>query len=97
MGDVVCVGSNFGVGSVGRNFGLGGMVGVGQKSGMACYLIILYRKHYVFYRTLYNCTNRIHQALQHTYFISCFLIHMEPVCDAFLDLFSNLFSLDFFF
>ena len=39
---------------------------------MSCYLIILYRKHYVFYRTLYNCTNRIHQALQHTYFISCF-------------------------
>ena len=64
---------------------------------LSCYLIILYRKHYVFYRTLYNCTNRIHQALQHTYFISCFLIHMEPVCDAFLDLFSNLFSLVFFF
>ena len=39
---------------------------------MSCYLIIVYRKHYVFYRTLYNCTNRIHQALQHTYFISCF-------------------------
>ena len=39
---------------------------------MSCYLIILYRKRFVFYRTLYNCTNRIHQALQHTYFISCF-------------------------
>ena len=39
---------------------------------MSCYLIILYRKHYVFYRTLYNCTNQIHQAPQHIYFISCF-------------------------
>ena len=63
---------------------------------MSCYWIILYRKHYVFYRTLYNSTNQIHQAQQHTYFISCFLIQMKPVCDAFLDLFSKLFSLIFF-
>ena len=39
---------------------------------MSCNLIILYRKHYVFYRAICNCTNRIHQALQYTYFISCF-------------------------
>ena len=45
---------------------------VRKKVPTSCYLIILYRKHYVFYRTLYNCTNRIHQALQHTYFISYF-------------------------
>ena len=64
---------------------------------MSCYLIMLYRKYYVFYRTLNNCTNRIYQALQHTYFILCFLIQMKLVCDAFLDLFSNLFSLVFFF
>ena len=63
---------------------------------MSCYLIILYRKHYVFYRTLYNCTNQIHQALQHTYFISCFLIQMKPVYDVLLDLFSNFFSFVFF-
>ena len=63
---------------------------------MSCYLIIFYRKHYVFYRTLYNCPNQIHQVQQHTYFISCFLIQMKPVCDAFLDLFLKLFSLIFF-
>ena len=62
---------------------------------VSCYLIILYRKHYVFYRALYNCTNRIHQALQHTLF-RIFLIQMKPVCDAFLDLLSDLFSLFFF-
>ena len=27
---------------------------------------------YVFYGTLYICTNQIHQALNHTYFVSCF-------------------------
>ena len=62
---------------------------------MSCYLNIVYRKHYVFYRTLYNCTNQIHQALQHTLF-RVFLIQVKPLCDAFLDLFSNLFSLVFF-
>ena len=64
---------------------------------MSCNLIILYRKHYVFYRAIYNCTNRIHQALQYTYFISCFFKPNETVCDAFLDLFSTFFSLVFFF
>ena len=62
---------------------------------VSCYLIILHKKHYVFYRALYNCTNRIHQALRHTLF-RIFLIQMKPVCDAFLDLFSDLFSLFFF-
>ena len=46
---------------------------VRKGAPISCYLMILYRKYYVFYSTLYNCTNRIHQALQHTYFIShCF-------------------------
>ena len=44
MGGVGGVGSvgpqNFGVGSVGRDFSLGGMVGVGQKSSMGeCHAI----------------------------------------------------------
>ena len=29
-----------------------------------CYLVILYRKHYVFYRIRFNCTNRIQHVLQ---------------------------------
>ena len=44
-----------------------------QHGQMSCHLIILYRKlQNILYRTLYNCTNRIHQTPQHTYFISCF-------------------------
>ena len=31
---------------------------------MSCYFIIPYRTHCVFYRTWFNCTNRIQQALQ---------------------------------
>ena len=38
---------NFGPGSVGRKFGSGG---VGSVGNCLCYLIILYRKHCVFYR-----------------------------------------------
>ena len=46
---------------------------VRKGAQMCCYLIILHRKSYVFYRTLNNYTNPIHQALQHAYFISYFL------------------------
>ena len=31
---------NFGVGSMGRNFGMGGMIGMGQKSSMSKCLVI---------------------------------------------------------
>ena len=63
---------------------------------MSCYLIIVYRKHYIFYRTLYNCTNQIHQAIQHTYFISCFVNPSETFVWCIFR-FSNLFCLVFFF
>ena len=69
---------------------------------MSCYLIILYRKHCIFYRTLFNCTNRIQQALQLFFVIFVLLLYVLllpkwnwPVCDVFLDLFSHLFSLVF--
>ena len=66
-----------------------------------CYLIILYRKHCVLYRMWFNCTNQIQQALQLllwylTYFVlflSKWNWHMR---DAFLDLFSSLYSFVFF-
>ena len=68
---------------------------------MSCHLIILYtKKKYVFYRTWYNCTNQIQQVLQLFFVILTLfrasLIQMKPVCNAFLDLFSNLISLVFF-
>ena len=60
----------------------------------------LYEKKCVFYRTWYNCTNQIQQVLQLFFVILTLfrasLIQMKPVCNAFLDLFSNLISLVFF-
>ena len=76
------------------------MVGVGQKNSMSkCLAIYSYStesttssiKHYIIAPTEFII------ALQHTYFISFFIIQMKPMCDTFLDLFSNLFSLVFFF
>ena len=56
---------------------------------MFCYLIILYRKHCVYYKIWYNCTNLIQQSLQLFFVIfnlfGVSLIQMKPVCDAFLD------------
>ena len=63
---------------------------------MSCYLIILYRKHYIFYRTLHNCTKRIHQVLQHTYFISCFFNPNETCMWCIFRFMFKLFSLVFF-
>ena len=87
---------NFGPGSVGRKFGSGG---VGSVGNCLCYLIILYRKHCVFYRILYNCTNRIQQALQLLFVIldlfHASLIQMKHVYDSFLDF--QIFSRSTFF
>ena len=87
------------MGSVGRNFGVVSMVGVGQKSSMGkCLAIYSYSTE--------NTTSSIeHYIIVPTEFIKLysiltlfrvFLIQMKPVCDAFLDLFSNLFSPMFF-
>ena len=67
---------------------------------MSGYLIILYRKHCVFYKTWFDSTNRIQQDLQ-LFFVMLNLfwasfIQAWLVSDVFLDLFSNLFSLVFF-
>ena len=53
MGDVGGVG---GVGSVSQNFGVGGMIGLGQKTVWVNVLLFNHTVHYLFYRTLYNCT-----------------------------------------
>ena len=69
---------------------------------MGLNLITLYRKYCVFCKIWFKCTNRIQQALQ-LFFIIIDLFHPSfihknwPVCNAFLDLFSNLLlSLTFF-
>ena len=75
------------------------MVGVGQKSSMGKCLAI------ESYSTENNTSSIEHYIIVPTEFIKLysiltlfrvFLIQMKPVCDAFLDLFSNLFSLVFF-
>ena len=76
------------------------IIGVGQKSSMGkCLATESYSTE--------NTTSSIeHYIIVPTEFIKLysiltlfrvFLIQMKPVCDAFLDLFSNLFSLVFFF
>ena len=77
-----------GVGSVGRNFGVGGMVDVGQKSSMGKCLAI-------YSDSTENTTSSIeHYLIVPTQFIKLysiltlfcvFLIQIKPVCDAFLD------------
>ena len=62
---------------------------------MSCYLITVYRKHCVFCRIWFKCTNQIQQALQLFFVIldlfrPSFIQMKLPVCNAFLDLFSNL-------
>ena len=60
---------------------------------MSCYLIMLYRKHYVFYRTFYRTYIKLYSIVT---LFRVFVIQVKTVCEVFLDLFSNLFSLDFF-
>ena len=60
--------------------------------------VILYRKHCVFYRIWFTFTNQIQQALQLLlwfliYFVLLLSKRNQPVCDAFLDLFSSFFKL----
>ena len=59
---------------------------------MSCYLIIVYRKHYVFHRTYIIVPTEFIKLCSIRTLFRAFLIQMKPVWDAFLDLFSNFIS-----